>query len=184
MSQRVGNAAARIQALEEAATLAPADNKVADALLAGYFAEQRYADAEPLLQRTIERLKGERRFKELFTYNFQMGRVAEEKGQEDAALQYYTECFDYDATYLPNLFRLGKLHFRKENWDKALKIFQTMLLHQMHIESNEQRVDIFYHLGVLRQKLGDPRKAKDMFNRALGYDPEHAPSKAALASLD
>lgn len=184
VSQRIGNATARIQALEEAATLAPADNKVADALLAGYFAEQRYADAEPLLQRTIERLKGERRFKELFTYNFQMGRVAEEKGQEDAALQYYTECFDYDATYLPNLFRLGKLHFRKENWDKALKIFQTMLLHQMHIESNEQRVDIFYHLGVLRHKLGDPRKAKDMFNRALGYDPEHAPSKAALASLD
>ena len=184
ISQKIGDAAARIRALEEAVALAPTDVKVGDALLAAYFAEGRFGDAEPILQRTIDRLKGERRFKELFTYNFQMGRVAEEKGREDVALQYYTECFDYDATYLPNLFRLGKLHFRKENWDKALKIFQTMLLHQMNIESNDQRVDIFFHLGVLRQKLGDARKAKDMFNRALGYDPEHAPSKAALAQLD
>jgi tetratricopeptide (TPR) repeat protein len=184
LAEKLGDAASRIGALEEAAVLAPTEAKVNDALLAAYLAEGRFGDAEPVLLRTIERLKGERRFKELFTYNFQMGRVAEEKGDEAAALQYYTECFDYDATYLPNLFRLGKLHFRKENWDKALKIFQTMLLHQMNIESNEQRVDIFFHLGVLRQKLGDPRKAKDMFNRALGYDPEHAPSKAALAGLE
>lgn len=181
---RLGDAGARTKALEEASQLAPNDQSVTDALLGAYLAAGRHADAEPLLLRIIERLKGERRFKDLFTYNFQMGRVAEEKGQEELALQYYTECFDYDATYLPNLFRLGKLHFKRENWDKALKIFQTMLLHQMHIESNEQRVDIFYHLGVLRQKLGDPRKAKDMFNRALGYDPGHAPSKAALAALD
>jgi tetratricopeptide (TPR) repeat protein len=184
LAEKVGDADGRIVALEEAAGLAAADAKVNDALLTAYLALGRFSDAEPVLLRTIERLKGERRFKELFTYNFQMGRVAEEKGDETAALQYYTECFDYDATYLPNLFRLGKLHFRKENWDKALKIFQTMLLHQMNIESNEQRVDIFYHLGVLRQKLGDPRKAKDMFNRALGYDPDHAPSKSALAGLE
>jgi tetratricopeptide (TPR) repeat protein len=184
LAEKQNDAAGRIVALEEAATLAPTDGKVNDALLAAYLGAGRFQDAEPVLLKTIERLKGERRFKELFTYNFQMGRVAEEKGDEAAALQYYTECFDYDATYLPNLFRLGKLHFRKENWDKALKIFQTMLLHQMNIESNEQRVDIFYHLGILRLKLGDPRKAKDMFNRALGYDPEHAASKAAMAGLE
>ena len=184
LCEKSGRADERIRALESAAALAPTDAKIMDALLSAYLALGRYAQAEPILTRTIERLKGERRFKELFAYNFQMGRVAEEKGDETAALQHYTECFDYDATYLPNLFRLGKLHYRKENWDRALKIFQTMLLHQMNIESNEQRVEIFYHLGVLRAKLGDPRKAKDMFNRALGYDPGHELSKAALASLD
>jgi uncharacterized protein HemY len=81
------------------------------------------------------------------------------------------------------LLRLGKLHFKHEQWEKALKIFTTMLLHQMNIESTAQRVEIFYHLGVLRQKTGDARKARDMFNRALGLDPEHAPSRDALETL-
>jgi Tfp pilus assembly protein PilF len=68
-------------------------------------------------------------------------------------------------------------------WDRSLKVFTTMLLHQNNIESAEQRVEIFYHLGVLRLKTDDARKAKDMFNRALGIDPDHAPSRAALESL-
>jgi tetratricopeptide (TPR) repeat protein len=178
-----GQADARILRLEEAVSLRPGDARTADALLEAYFAAGRSAEAEPLLRRTIERLKGERRFKELFGYNFQMGRVAEEKGDDTAALAHYQECFDYDATHLPNLLRLGKLHFKHEQWEKALKIFTTMLLHQMNIESTAQRVEIFYHLGVLRQKTGDARKARDMFNRALGLDPEHAPSRDALETL-
>ncbi len=180
---RASDTEGRVAALEQANLESPDDSKVADALISAYFTADAFDKAGPMLQRIVERLKAERRFKELFGYNFQLGRVAEEQGQDEAALVHYTECFDYDATFIPNLFRLARLHFRRENWEKSLKIFQTMLLHQNNIESNEQRVDIFYHLGVLRLKGGDPRKAKDMFNRALGYDPEHASSKAALEGL-
>ncbi len=183
LRQRAGDVAGRVEALREAHALAPDDLAVADALLDAWFAAGRYDEAEPVLARIIERLKAERRLKELFTYNFRMGCVAEERGDVDAALASYTSCFEYDATYLPNLFRLGKLHFRREEWDKALKIFQAMLLHQMKIESNAQRVEIFYHLGVVRLRLGDDRKARDMFTRALGYDPEHALTKRALEEL-
>lgn len=181
---RLGDADGRVEALREAHELAPDDLAVADALLEAWFAAGRHEEAEPVLRAIIDRLKAERRFKELFTYNFRMGCVAEERGDEDAALEYYTQCFEYDATYLPNLERLGKLHFRRQDWERALKIFQTMLLHQMKIESTAQKVDIFYHLGVIRREMGDARKARDMFGRALGHDPDHAPSKAALEGMD
>jgi Tfp pilus assembly protein PilF len=35
----------------------------------------------------------------------------------------------------------------------------------------------------VRLQKDDARRAKDMFNRALGVNPDHEPSKAALANL-
>ncbi len=171
-----------VRALEEAFRLAPDDLKVADQMLEAYFSAGRHADAEPVLVAIIEQLKAARRYKELFTYNYRMGCVAEERGDEEAALQYFTECFEYDATYVPNLVKLGHLHYRRQDWDQALKIFQTVLLHQMKLDK-AGRVDVFYHLGMVRHALGDARKAKDMFRRALGLDPAHAPSKQAMEQL-
>ncbi len=182
LRQAAGDHDNAVKTLEEAFQLAPDDLKVADALLEGYFAAGRHADAEPVLVAIIDQLKASRRYKELFTYNYRMGCVAEERGDEDAALQYFTECFEYDATYVPNLVKLGHLHYRRQDWDQALKIFQTVLLHQMKLDK-PGRVDVFYHLGQVRLALGDDRKAKDMFRRALGLDADHAPSKQALEAL-
>ncbi|MCB9538753.1 MAG: tetratricopeptide repeat protein [Myxococcales bacterium] len=179
---RAGDAVGAVVALEEAHRIAPEDLTVADALLEAYFDAGRHDEAEPVLQSIIERLKTNRRFKDLFTYNFRMGCVAEERGDDEAALDYYTQCFEFDATYVPNLVRLGRLHFRREDWDRALKTFQTVLLHQMKLD-REGRVDVFYHLGRVRHALGDERKAKDMFNRALALDADHAPSREALDAL-
>lgn len=183
LRQAAGDPDGAVRALEEAYGLAGDDLKVADRLLEAYFAAGRHADAEPVLVSIIEQLKAARRYKELFTYNYRMGCVAEERGDEDLALQYFTECFEYDATYVPNLVKLGHLHYRRQDWDQALKIFQTVLLHQMKLDK-AGRVDVFYHLGQVRLALGDDRKAKDMFRRALGLDSEHAPSKQALDQLD
>ncbi len=177
-----GDEVGAVVALEEAHQLAPDDLKVADGLLEAYFAADRHADAEPILAAVISKLKGARRFKELFAYNYRMGCVAEARGDVEQALAYYSECFEYDATYLPNLLRLGGLHYAAQRWEQALKIFQTVLLHQMKLEVPD-RVEVFHKLGQVRLALGDTRKAKDMFNRALGLDPEHAPSREARERL-
>ena len=179
---QAGDAAGAVVALEEAWQLAPDDLKVADALLEAYFAADRHDEAEPILHAIVEKLKAGRRFKELFAYNYRMGCVAEARGDTEQALALYTECFEYDATYVPNLLKLGGLHYDGERWDQALKIFQTVLLHQMKLQPAE-RVDVFFKLGQVRLALGDARKAKDMFNRALGLDPDHALSREARDRL-
>jgi tetratricopeptide (TPR) repeat protein len=168
--------------LEEAQTLAGDDLQVSDALLDAYFAADRHADAMPLLTRIIEQLKAARRNREVFRYNYRLGCVAEAQGDDDRALAAYTACFDFDATYVPNLVRLAKMHYRREDWDKALKVYQTTLLHQMKLDKSD-RVDVFYHLGMVRIARGEARQAKNMFTRALSQNPDHAPSKQALADL-
>ena len=68
-------------------------------------------------------------------------------------------------------------------WKKALKVYQTLLLHQMKIKNKADKLEVYFHLGHVRLALGDKRRAKDMFNRALGVDRGHAPSKEALSNL-
>lgn len=177
-----GAHAAAVPLLEEAQGLKPEDLKVSDALLDAYFAADRHADALPLLNAVIERLKAARRNREVFRYNYRLGCVAEAQGDDDRALAAYTACFEFDATFVPNLVRLAKLHYRREDWDKALKVYQTTLLHQMKLDKAD-RVDVFYHLGMVRIARGEARQAKSMFTRALSQDPGHAPSKQALAEL-
>ena len=178
----LGENDAAIEALDEAYALSDGDLRIAEQLLDAYSSAGRHADAEPILRRIIEQLRKSRRFKELIPYTFRAGVLAEEQGDEDAALQYYRECFEADASYVPNLVRLGKLYFRREEWAQALRIFQTVLLHQMKLDK-AGRVDVYYHLARVRLALGETRKAKDMFNRALSLDPSHADAKEHLRNL-
>ncbi|MCA9526567.1 MAG: hypothetical protein KC549_09770, partial [Myxococcales bacterium] len=179
---RVGDEAGRIAALEEARSFAPDDLEVADALLEALVAAGRLDEAEPLLLGIIEDLKANRRFRDVFRFNFRLGNVAEARGDEDRALEAYTACFEFDATWLPNLMKLGRLHYRRSDWNNALRVFQTALLHQMKLD-REERAELFYHLGQIRLALEEPRKAKDMFSRALSQVPDHGPSREALEKL-
>lgn len=179
---RMGESAKAVTCLEAAHALAPDDLKISDALLDAYFAADRHADALPLLNSVIAMLKAARRNRDLFRYNYRLGCVAEAQGNDDAALAAYTACFEFDATYVPNLLRLAKMHYRREDWDPALKVYQTILLHQMKLDKSD-RVDVFYHLGQVRVARGEERRAKNMFTRALSQDPNHEPSKQALAAL-
>ena len=46
-----------------------------------------------------------------------------------------------------------------------------------------ERVEVFYLNGVTREAQGDLRKARDMFQRALGVNDAHEPSRVALARV-
>ncbi|MEZ4470270.1 MAG: tetratricopeptide repeat protein [bacterium] len=179
---KIGDEAGRVAALQEARTFAPDDLEVADALVEALVAAGRLDEAEPILRGIIDDLKANRRFRDLFRFNFRLGNVAEARGDEDQALEAYTACFEFDATWLPNLMKLGRLHYRRSDWNNALRVFQTALLHQMKLE-REERAELFYHLGQIRLALEEPRKAKDMFGRALAQVPDHAPSREALEKL-
>lgn len=177
-----GDAAGRLADLEAARALDPEDLVVTEQIIDAYLDAGRTADARPLVEAAVARLQAARRFKDLLGYRFKLGRLAEAAGDDDAAFEAYQACFEQDATYVPNLVALGKLHFRRDNQAEALKVLQTVLLHQTRLDS-AGRVDVFYHLGRVRQALGEDRKARDMYNRALGLDPDFAAAKAALEGL-
>ncbi len=182
LNAKQGNEEERVRLLEEASKLSPKDTKISDALLDAWIAAGRLEEAEPLLERTIESLKGSRRVKELNAYQFRLGCLREKRGDDAGALKLFMACFESDATDVKLLLRLGKLHCRAENWADALKVLQTALLHQMKLDP-ESRVELFYHLGRARMATGDQRRAKDMFDRALRLKPDHEPTLKAREEL-
>ncbi len=183
VARNMGDVPKRVEALEQAYQLDPSDLDVVEPLLDAAIANEMFDRAEPMLEEVIEALTEKRRMKDVVRFYHLRGKLAEQQGDQDAALEAYEAARKVDATYVPNLLSLGKMLYQKQDWDQALKIFQTLLLHQMSIERDEEKVEMYYHLGQVRLHKGDERRAKDMFNRALGIDKEHAPSLEALEQL-
>lgn len=179
----IADPAVRIAALEGARGLRPDDLGIVEPLLDAYIAGNQLALAAPILQDIIATLTEARRLKEAVRFHHLQGKLAEQSGDQEQALLAYEAAHKIDATYIPNLLSLGRLVFHLGDFDGALKVFQTLLLHQMNIKDNADKIDVYYYLGHVRNKLGDARRAKDMFNRALSIDPEHTPSREALESL-
>jgi tetratricopeptide (TPR) repeat protein len=180
---RLGSAELRTEALESAYELRGADLSIVEPLLDAYIESGQFEEAKPLLQSTIDELRSERQMSDVVRFEHLRGKLAERQGELETAREAYQAAHKIDATYIPNLLSLGKLEVSQQAWDDALKIFQTLLLHQMSIEDPADKVELYYNLGLVRQQLGDDRRAKDMFNRALGIDSGHEPSKEALANL-
>ncbi len=172
-----------VEALEHARALTPGDPEVTKPLLDAYMAAERWAGARPLLDSLIEALRTRRKLKMLHVYLHMRGSVSLKMNERQAAVEDYEAAHELDATYVPNLLSLGACYFEDEGWDKALRIYQTLLLHQSEIDDDGEKADVFWHLGRVRQELGDPRRAKDMFSRALMLVPDHGPSKAGLEDL-
>lgn len=181
--RKLEDPALQVDALEKAYAAQPDNLDIVEPLLDAYISAEDFARAEPLLNEIIDTLQRDRRMADVVRFEHLKGKLAEQKGDLDAAYQAYEAAHRVDATYVPNLLSLGKLLVTTEDWDGALKIFQTLLLHQMSIQDSAQKVDLYYYLGRVRLQKGDARRARDMFNRALGIDATHAPSKEALGSL-
>ncbi|OIP42424.1 MAG: hypothetical protein AUK47_04520, partial [Deltaproteobacteria bacterium CG2_30_63_29] len=179
----LGDFATAARTLEQVFQHSPEDIEIAEQLLDAYIKSDNIAKAQPLLADLITKLEEARQVKRLPPFHHMKGQLALKAGDEAAALESFQAAYAINATYLPNLLDLGKYYYNKEEWPEALKIFQTMLLHQMNISDQAMKVDIFYHLGMVRMHSGDPRRARDMFNRALSIQPDHAPSMAAVEAL-
>ncbi|MFU8803745.1 MAG: hypothetical protein ACNA8W_08060, partial [Bradymonadaceae bacterium] len=173
----------RIAALQRAYALRREDLTIVEPLLDALIAGNLFDEAEPLLAEVIETLTAQRQMREVVRFHHLQGKLIEQKGDLDGALAAYETAHKIDATYIPNLLSLGKLVFKKEDWEHATKIFQILLLHQMNIKDNDDKVEVYYHFGEIRRRTGDARGAKDMFNRALRIDTHHAPSRQAMSEL-
>ena len=161
----------------------PDDIDVSEKLVNAYIKADDFAAAKPILDGIIDSLTESKQTKKLPPFYSLKGRMLKMSGDLDGARQAFEAANAIDKNNIPNNLELGIMLFESGDYDAALKIMQTLLLHQMNVKDKEVKTNIFYYLGMLRVKTNDPKRAKDMFNRALGVDPNHAPTKAALAEL-
>lgn len=167
---------------EQAMDMHPENVEAAAPLVKVYLAEERWERAEPLLDLLAASNQGGD-IRELQELNYRLGFVAERLHKDDKALAHYRQAYELDSTHLPTLQGMADLLYRREDWDRAFKIYQTMLVHHRENLDEAAVVDIFYRQGLIKLKVGERRKALDFFRKALDLQPQHADTLKAICEL-
>lgn len=180
--EKLGDPATGATYLEKAVALTPDDRDVLLPLCDLYIAAGRQRDAIPVLEKIVESFGG-RRSKELASFHHRLGQAHEGLGDTEAALAAYDAAFKMDLTNVDVLRDLGKLTLKTGDLARAQKTFRALLLQKLDGNSGITKADVYFYLGDISAKEGDPKKAISMLDRALAEQADHAQAAALLASL-
>lgn len=167
---------------EQAMDMSPDNADAAEPLVDVYWSDRNWARAEPLLDLMLQG-KQDADIRELQQLNYRIGFCAEQLRKDEKALGHYRQAYELDSTHLPTLQGMGNLLFRHEDWDRAFKIYQTILVHHRDSLDEAAVVGIFHQQGQIKLKLGERRKALDFFRKALEIDPQNTEILKALIDL-
>ena len=137
--------------------------------------------AEPLLDLLIE--QGGREPTIEHGLHYQLAVVSENLQKHDKALRHYRRAYEIDSTHLDTLQGMGRLLIERDDWDRAFKIFQTVLVHHRDSLGETGAATIFHQQGHIKLQVGEKRKALDFFRKALDIDPNHIQSLRSVAAI-
>jgi tetratricopeptide (TPR) repeat protein len=149
-----------------------------------YYDDGNFAGADPIydvLTRKTEQLGlSEPEQRDLF---LRAAKVARKLGNADRALKHYRKAFDLDSTNRDVLVGMADLLFEKEDWEKAFKLYQTILVQHRETQSSEETVLVYYRLGMIKKRQNEPRKALNYLEKALEVDAHDLNTLNAVIEL-
>ncbi len=149
-----------------------------------YFDAGQWAELSPVIEMLCRKIgQSHADPDELNALYYRAARCADELGDVPKALRYYKAAYDIDPTYLPTLVGRADLLFKKQEWDNAGKLYQTILVEHRDGQKTADVVRIYSRLGLVRQALGERRKALNMFEKALELDPHHRETLQTVIDL-
>jgi tetratricopeptide (TPR) repeat protein len=175
--------AAALPYLEELKRQSPDDATVLEPLADLYFAAGKHDEALPLYRALVEKLGKGKRSRDLARLNQRIGAIAERRGDGKLALEHYNLAFQIDPQHTPTMVALGRLYMAESDWEKARRIYRSMLLQNLDPNAGVSKADVYLHLGEIHEKLGETPKAAGMYERGLELDGQHAALRSAIARV-
>ncbi|MEZ4360153.1 MAG: tetratricopeptide repeat protein [Kofleriaceae bacterium] len=183
LERKAGRPGEALAALQVAADLAPADARVLTPLADLLFLAGRLDEAAPIYERLADEAKAARRMRDVARFRQRQGAIAEARGDSAGALRAYEEAFRVNPTDVATMAGLGRLYFVAKEWEKARRLYQSLVLQTLDADSGIAKADVYWSLGVIHLELGQEPKAKGMFQRGLELDPRHEQLRTSLAQL-
>jgi len=176
-----------IQILEQARQLAPQDLDVATLLARAYAGLGRQQEALMILEDAANNQRG-RRQKGLVSVYVEMANILQESDAAAEALQALTKAHELDLKNPHLAMRLGRLALTLGEDQQALRAFRSVTIMKPSEEVSNDDIarmkgDAHYHLALLAERQGDPRKAKILCSKALSEDPSHEGAAQLLDQL-
>jgi tetratricopeptide (TPR) repeat protein len=184
LERRAGRADAAIPLLAEAAQAAPEDAAVLAPLADLFVAAGRHDEAAPILAKLADEARGARRMKDVAKYRQRQGAILEARGDGAAALAAYEEAFRVNPTDVPTMAGLGRLYMAARDWEKARRVYRSLVLQNIDADAGVSKGDVYWALGVIHVELGEAPKARGMFQRGLEVEPGNPKLKQALDGLN
>ena len=148
-----------------------------------YFAAGRLDEAAPIYDRLATDAKAARRMKDVAKFRQRQGGILEARGDRPGALAAYEEALRVNPTDVVTMTGLGRLYFTSGDWEKARKIYQSLVLQNIDSEIGVTKGEVYWALGKIHIELGQAPKAKSMFQRGLEIEPSNQKLKEALTQL-
>ena len=149
-----------------------------------HFSEERWDEAEILLDRLVKKLDPTADRAALGRLYYRLAYIAEKHGEPRLALERYHASYEHDSTYLPTLEGLAGALLGAEQWEDAQRVFQAILIQHKAALTDAEVVDIHGQIGDLALKLDQLERARKSFDRALALDRGHVPTLGAKARLE
>jgi tetratricopeptide (TPR) repeat protein len=147
-----------------------------------YYHGEEWAPLIPVLE-MLARKTDRRANKELHVLYYRLAKAADKLGEQDKALKCYRQAYELDPTHLPTLVDRADLLYRRQQWDDAFKLYQTVMVQHRESQTDAQIVEIFHRIGTIKMKVGERAKSINMFEKALEINPGHRPTLEALAAV-
>ncbi len=183
LERKAGRLDAALAALVRANQDSPDDARVLAPLADLYFAVNRLDEAAPIYDRLAGEAKVARRMKDVARFRQRQGGILEARGDRPGALAAYEEALRVNPTDVSTMTGLGRLYLASEDWEKARKIYQSLVLQNIDPDAGVTKAEVYWALGKIHLQLGQPPKAKSMFQRGLEIEPHNQKLKDALTSL-
>ena len=147
-----------------------------------YYENEEWTPLIPVLE-MLARKTDRRANKELHVLYYRLAKAADRLDDQDKALKCYRQAYELDPTHLPTLVDRADLLYRRQQWDDAFKLYQTVMVQHRETQSEAQTVEIFHRIGTIKMKVGERAKSINMFEKALEINPGHRPTLEALATV-
>jgi tetratricopeptide (TPR) repeat protein len=182
----LSDSAGAVHWLERARELVPDNKDILLKLSDAYVAAGRQDDAIPVIESLIdaETEGGRKRSRNAAVYHNSLANAYFARGEEEKGIEHLEAAHKMDISNLDVLIGLGKLYYKREDYDKAAKLFRALLLQRFDVVAGLSKADVYWYVGDISLKQGDKRKAKGMFQRGLDEDKNHEACKLGLAACE
>jgi tetratricopeptide (TPR) repeat protein len=167
--------------LDRASKLRPDDRELLLALCDEYSASGRGQAAADVLVKIIESY-GTKRPKELGEIHRRLAKAYLAEGESQKAMDELDRAFRIEPGNVNVLTLLGQVAMDIGDFKKAQQMFRALLLQKLDEAGPLKKSEVFLRLGEIHEKVGEPPKAIQMYERAIQTDGLEA-AKVRLAAL-